>query len=105
MPHQLSHNLHLLAIRFEQHYERMAERVLTWRPATAYHSYRRASTGSRFAAREAGISALSTPTSSNTRVEIMTVKKEIFRWMSALPESSSKSGPISGSVPTAIATT
>src|ERR1700687_780874 len=74
------------------------------RCSTGDNSYRSASTGSRFAARDAGITALSTPTSSNPSVEIVTVKNEILRWMSAFPESSSNKGPISGSVPTPTAT-
>src|SRR5207253_1814454 len=69
------------------------------------YSKRSASTGSRFAAREAGIRALRTPTNSNTSVDIITVKNEILRWMSAFPDSSSNSGPSSGRVPTPTATT
>src|SRR5205085_8886104 len=72
-------------------------------PANKAHSYLSASTGSNFEARSAGTSPLITPTSRRTMLEINTVRNEIFRWMSALPESSSNKGPIIGSVPTAAA--
>src|ERR1700730_9155325 len=58
--------------------------------AVSFHSYRSASTGSSFEARSAGTKPLTTPTASNTRVESMTVASEICRWISAVPESSSK---------------